>query len=608
MFAIRGRHRRSDKTSATVVAALLTAAAILLPAAPAGAQTSSATTSPVHAEPGVSAGQAAAIAGAAALPPGFKNVGYLPYWAGGVNTVQYNRLSHINYAFAQPNSDGSIQPVPNASKLQSLVSTAHQWGVKVLISFGGGTDDSAFEALAGNATGRAAFVNATVSLLGSYGLDGADIDWEYPEVGQSSANFTQLMSQLSAALHARGKLLTAAVVSDGNTQRIQNAVFPLVDFLNIMTYDGGSPHANYDWTISFVQRWKDRGLPAAKTVVGVPFYSRPVAYSFAQLVAIDPANAFRDCTTVNGTQVCYNGVPTVQRKTQWAMANAGGIMSWELSQDTTGPFSLITTIDQATSSVPYGPITGLVHKCIDVRSGQSVNGTPIQLYSCNGSGAQSWTIDGGALRALGKCLDVPNSSTANGVAVQLYDCNGSGAQSWTSLANGSLRNARSGKCLDVSNWGTADGTRLWQWDCYGGPNQLWQIPGHPIPVRSGQISGLGGKCIDIRASGTANGTPVQLYGCNGSAAQSWALDSGALRALGKCLDVPGSATANGSKVQLWDCNASAAQLWLPAGDRTLRNIHSGRCLDVPGSIATDGARLQLWDCNGTAAQRWLVPG
>jgi len=155
MFAIRGRHRRSDRTTATVAAALLTAS-ILLPAVPSAAHTAPATTSPVHAEPALSAARAGAIPDAAALPPGFKNVGYLPYWAGAVNTVQYNRLSHINYAFAQPNSDGSIQPVPNASKLQSLVATAHQWGVKVLISFGGGTDDSAFEALAGNATGRAA--------------------------------------------------------------------------------------------------------------------------------------------------------------------------------------------------------------------------------------------------------------------------------------------------------------------------------------------------------------------------------------------------------------------------------------------------------------------
>ena len=528
-----------------------------------------------------------------------------------MNAVQFNRLTHINYAFAQPNSDGSIQAIPNASKLQALVPAAHAWGVKVLISFGGGTDDSAFENLAPNAGARANFVNSTVALLDAYGLDGADIDWEYPEVGQSSANFTQLMSELSSALHARGKLLTAAVVSDGNTQRIQNGVFALVDFLNIMTYDGGDPHANYDWTVAFVQRWKDRGLPASKTIVGIPFYSRPGGYSYAQLVSADPANAFRDCTTYNGQQTCYNGIPTVQRKTQWAMSNAGGVMSWELSQDATGPYSLITTIDQATSSVPYGPISGLAHKCMDVRSGQSANGTPIQLWSCNGTSAQSWTVDwtnnSGAIRALGKCLDVPSSSTANGVALQLYDCNWSGAQTWQSLADGSLRNANSGKCIGAWGWGTADGTRLVQWDCTGDTNQLWQIPGHPVPVKSGWVIGLAGKCLDVQASRTENGTPVQIYSCNGSGAQTWSLDAGSLRALGKCLDVPNSSSANGTRLQLWDCNGSTSQVWQPFWDGSVRNISSGKCLDVPNSNASDGNRVQIFDCNGTAAQHWRVP-
>jgi hypothetical protein len=30
----------------------------------------------------------------------------------------------------------------------------------------------------------------------------------------------------------------------------------------------------------------------------------------------------------------------------------------------------------------------------------------------------------------GKCLDDPNSSTTNGAQLQIYTCNGSGAQNW----------------------------------------------------------------------------------------------------------------------------------------------------------------------------------
>jgi chitinase len=35
-------------------------------------------------------------------------------------------------------------------------------------------------------------------------------------------------------------------------------------------------------------------------VLGVPFYSRLTYYSYGRLVAMNPANANRDCTTVNG--------------------------------------------------------------------------------------------------------------------------------------------------------------------------------------------------------------------------------------------------------------------------------------------------------------------
>ena len=292
------------------------------------------------------------------------------------------------------------------------------------------------------------------------------------------------------------------------------------------------------------------------------------------------------------------------------MSNAGGVMSWELSQDATGPYSLITTIDQATSSVPYGPISGLAHKCMDVRSGQSANGTPIQLWSCNGTSAQSWTVD--RTNNAAPSAPLANASTSRPrrppTASRCSSTTATGpARSWRSLADGSLWNANSGKCIGAWGWGTADGTRLVQWDCTGDTNQLWQVPGHPVPVKSGWVIGLAGKCLDVQASRTANGTPVQIYGCNGSPAQTWSLDAGSLRALGKCLDVPNSSGANGTRLQLWDCNGSTSQVWQPFWDGSVRNISSGKCLDVPNSNAADGNRVQIFDCNGTAAQHWQVP-
>ena len=265
---------------------------------------------------------------------------------------------------------------------------------------------------------------------------------------------------------------------------MQPAVFDQVDWLNIMAYDGGSPHANYDWSINSINLWKARGLPASKAVLGIPFYSRPGYFTYSALVALDPANANRDCTTAGGAQQCYNGIPTVKRKTQWALANAGGVMNWELSQDTSGSTSLVSamydTIMGGTTPPPTGrtgQITGLGGKCVDVASASTANGAAVQLWSCNGTNAQTWTVaSDSTLRALGKCADIASGSTANGAKVQLWDCNGSGAQVWQAQSNGTLRNPQSNKCLDASDNSSADGTRLQIWDCFAGANQRWTLP------------------------------------------------------------------------------------------------------------------------------------
>jgi hypothetical protein len=124
-----------------------------------------------------------------------------------------------------------------------------------------------------------------------------------------------------------------------------------------------------------------------------------------------------------------------------------------------------------------GPVTGIGGKCVDVQSGSSADGTPIQLWTCNGSGAQQWTVTGdGTLRALDKCLDVDNSGTANGTSVQLWTCNGTGAQQWTPGPDDSLVNPQSGKCLDAEGVSSANGTKLHLWTCHGGDNQRWNLP------------------------------------------------------------------------------------------------------------------------------------
>ncbi|MEV4138708.1 carbohydrate-binding protein, partial [Dactylosporangium sp. NPDC049742] len=131
-----------------------------------------------------------------------------------------------------------------------------------------------------------------------------------------------------------------------------------------------------------------------------------------------------------------------------------------------------------TSSSGIGPVKGLAGKCLDVRSAATADGTQIQLYTCNGTNAQTWTRSGQTLQSLGKCLDVSGGGSADGTKIQLWTCNGSGAQNWAPNADGTLRNPQSGKCLDVSGNNSADSTVVHLWTCVSPApaNQKWTLP------------------------------------------------------------------------------------------------------------------------------------
>jgi Ricin-type beta-trefoil lectin domain/Glycosyl hydrolases family 16 len=124
-----------------------------------------------------------------------------------------------------------------------------------------------------------------------------------------------------------------------------------------------------------------------------------------------------------------------------------------------------------------GPITGYEGLCVDVRGANSANSTPVQVYTCNGTNAQQWTVvqAGSTLQALGKCLDIVGGGTANGTAVDLYTCNNTGAQVFEPQSNGELYNPQSGKCLDDTGYG-GSGTQLQIWACADTSNQVWHLP------------------------------------------------------------------------------------------------------------------------------------
>lgn len=288
-------------------------------------------------------------------PPitGFKVVGYYPSWEPTkINTIQYSNLTHINYAFAIPTSDGSLLPLENADAAKQIIQTAHTKGVKVLLAIGGWSyNGTPLEATFMSATNTpekvVKFGNAIIAMAKQYGFDGVDMDWEHPRSdGTSKQQYEDLMVYLSKELKKDNMLLTSAVLSGVTPEGIiywdsaahTNAVINAVDWFNVMAYDGGDGirHSSYDFAIMCANYWKNtRNMPAEKVVLGVPFYGRPSWASYAAILQANPNAYNTDISMINGIQAYYNGIPTITAKTQWAYDNIGGVMIWELSQDTT---------------------------------------------------------------------------------------------------------------------------------------------------------------------------------------------------------------------------------------------------------------------------------
>jgi chitinase len=295
-----------------------------------------------------------------------KIIGYIPSWTGAVSDYQLDKLTHATYAFLLPNADGSLKPLENPARLQDLVTRMHARSKKVLISVGGWNngDDSAFNSISANSTYRTTFANNLASAVSTYGLDGVDIDWEYPDASADNANYYSMVqairTKLDAQFGAGVKYLTAAVCAIGSSgcgSNISTSSLGVLNWIMVMAYDGdgGAGHSPYSMAVSSLDYWvTTRGLAPAKVVLGVPFYSRPGWYAW-NVLQTGGCSADSDTCVYGGATQYYNGRPTLQNKVQLAKDRGiAGVMIWEITQDTVvDSSSLLKAIyDKVTAAAP----------------------------------------------------------------------------------------------------------------------------------------------------------------------------------------------------------------------------------------------------------------
>ncbi|MEY9947620.1 RICIN domain-containing protein [Kitasatospora sp. GAS1066B] len=161
----------------------------------------------------------------------------------------------------------------------------------------------------------------------------------------------------------------------------------------------------------------------------------------------------------------------------------------------------------------------------------------------------------------GKCVDAASGATANGTAVQQYTCNGTGAQQWqllpaTDAGYYVIVNANGAQpAIDVAGPSTAGGAQIHLWSNGGWSSQEWQ----PVAESGGGyhfVNHYSGLCLDVPSASTADAVQLQQYTCNGTAAQSYALNQ-----VGGSAPPPNPNNPDlGPNVKIFDPSMSAASI------------------------------------------------
>ncbi|EST08952.1 Glycoside hydrolase, family 18, catalytic domain protein [Kalmanozyma brasiliensis GHG001] len=253
------------------------------------------------------------------------NLGYFTNW--GIYGRKYSPLdvpvcdlTHVLYAFADVNPNTGECILTDLWADEQLHYTGDSWNdsgnnlygnfkqflllkkknraLKLMLSVGGWTFGPHFAPMASDRNKRAKFVSSAITILENDGLDGIDIDWEYPDNDAQAANYVSLLKELRAGLTAHQQkkkdanpylLSIAAPCGPDHYQKLRaKDMDQYLDFWNLMAYDfAGSwstvtGHQANLWSIkgqppsadNAINWYIAQGVVSHKLVLGIPLYGR----------------------------------------------------------------------------------------------------------------------------------------------------------------------------------------------------------------------------------------------------------------------------------------------------------------------------------------------
>ncbi|OZJ02116.1 hypothetical protein BZG36_04733 [Bifiguratus adelaidae] len=336
---------------------------------------------------------------------------------------QSDKLTHILYAFANLQQDGKVilgdawaDTDKHFDASLTVDGKGDSWNdsgdnlygnfkqflllkkqarhLKVSLSIGGWTWSTNFSAVAADPAKRHVFVSSAMEMLINFGLDGIDIDWEYPKDANDAENYVRLLYDMRYALDNLAQqqqtsryLLSCALpagASNYNLLKLKE-MDRYLDIFYLMAYDfhgswdqvSGHQANLYGGDVSVDKAVSDyiaRGVPPHKIVMGCPMYGRAFSntdglgrpfsgipqgsweqgvYDYkvlpkdgAQVMHDPQSGATYSYHAGNRELVTYDTVDNILAKADYInQRQLGGAMFWELSGDApSGPTSLLDAI------------------------------------------------------------------------------------------------------------------------------------------------------------------------------------------------------------------------------------------------------------------------
>lgn len=269
-------------------------------------------------------------------------IAYLPNYSGSYSDwatkIDFKKMTHLNLAFTTATNSNGWDMGASDQEVKAIVDAAHAAGTKVLASLGGGGGDQTVIARYKNAGNIDELVDELDKLVAEHHLDGADIDIEDPN--NLGNNYSTFVSKTVARLRPEGKLVTAAVaqyLQDSMSDETLNEF----DFVNVMVY------SSYDDSVSALKYYSEtKGLAKTRLTLGAGFFGKDSnynEYAYKDILAADGSAWSKDQATIQGKKVNYTGMESMKKLAEYSKG-FGGIMFWELSEDTTDEHSLYKVI------------------------------------------------------------------------------------------------------------------------------------------------------------------------------------------------------------------------------------------------------------------------